>query len=264
MTTMSDKLTVRTEDHTLVMAFNRPEKKNAVDIDMLSALSAAYTRLDQDPALRVGVLYGEGSVFTAGLDLASALPRMAAEGPSAFLAEGHVDPFGLFAAPCKKPVIVGVHGRCYTAGLELTLAADMCVAAAGTVFGQMEVRRGIFPFGGATLRLPEAIGWHNAMRYMLAGDTFSAEEGVQMGLVQVLAAEGEHLQQALSVAQRVADNAPLAIQACLANARLAKSEGSAAAVVDIQETGRVIAMTEDAREGVLSLVEKRAPRFSGN
>ncbi len=260
---MSEKLTVRTEGHILVMAFNRPEKKNAVDIEMLSALSAAYTRLDQDAALRVGVLYGEGSVFTAGLDLASALPRMAAEGPSAYLADAHVDPFGLFAAPCTKPVIVAVHGRCYTAGLELTLAADMCIAAAGTVFGQMEVRRGIFPFGGATLRLPDAIGWHNAMRYMLAGDTFSAEDGLRMGLVQILAAEGEHLQQALSVAKRVADNAPLAVQACLANARLAKRDGSAAALEDIQETGRVIAATDDACEGIMSLVEKRAPKFSG-
>lgn len=260
---MSDKLTVRTEGNLLVMAFNRPEKKNAIDLDMLSALAAAYTRLDREAELRAGVLYGEGSVFTAGLDLASALPRMAAEGPSAYLAAGQVDPFGLFAAACKKPVIVAVHGRCYTAGLELTLAADMCVAAAGTVFGQMEVRRGIFPFGGATLRLPEAIGWHNAMRYMLAGDTFSAEEGERMGIVQILASEGDYLAQALDLAKRVAENAPLAVQACLANARLAKAAGSAAALVDIQETGRVIAATDDAREGILSLMERRAPRFSG-
>lgn len=106
--------------------------------------------------------------------------------------------------------MVAAHGRCYTAGLELALAADVCVAAEGTRFGQMEVRRGIFPFGGATMRLPKLIGWNNAMRYMLAGDTFDAAEGQRMGLVQVVSPPGAHLDAAMQMAQRIAACAPLA------------------------------------------------------
>lgn len=260
---MAEKFTTEVDGHVLVMAFNRPEKKNAIDVDMLVALAAAYTRLSEDPSLRCGVLHGVGDAFTAGLDLAAVLPRMAADGPRIYLEDGQRDPFGLYAPPCDKPVIVAAHGRCYTAGLELALAADLCVAAAGTVFGQMEVRRGIFPMGGATLRLADVIGWHNAMRYMLAGDTFTAEEGAQMGIVQVVAQAGAHLDEARALADRIAQNAPLAVQACLENARLAKNVGAQAAIDHIQERGRAIAMTADAREGMMSLMEKRAPKFTG-
>ena len=260
---MTDKLTLEVQGHTLLMGFDRPHKKNAVNLEMLIGLAGAYTRLSAEPELRCGVLFGHGEVFTAGLDLASVLPRFIADGPSAYLADGQADPFGLYGPACTKPIIVAAHGRCYTAGLELTLAADMCVAASGTVFGQMEVRRGIFPFGGATARLPEAIGWHNAMRYILAGDTFTAEEGLRMGLVQIVSEPGKHLDDALAMADRVASNAPLGVAAALANARLYKTAGTAAMVEDLQTSGRRIATTEDAQEGIMSLIEKRAPKFKG-
>ncbi len=260
---MTDKLQQEVHGHVLRMTFNRPTKKNAVDLDMLRGLVAAYTRLSDDAELRCGVLHGEGDVFTAGLDLAAVLPRFVSDGPSAYLEEGQVDPFGMFGWRCAKPVIVAPHGRCYTAGLELTLAADMCVAAQGTVFGQMEVRRGIFPFGGATFRLPARIGWSNAMRYILAGDTFTAEEGQRMGLVQVVTEPGRHLEEAMAMADRVAANAPLAVEAALANARLFEQEGLEAAVTDVQKSGRAIAATADAREGMMSLMQKRAPVFTG-
>lgn len=261
---MTDKLGVEVvDDAVLVMTLRRSQKKNAVDMDMLRGLAAAYTRLSEDTALRCGVLNGEGDVFCAGLDLADVLPRMAADGPRAFLEEGQTDPFGLYGPPCDAPVIVAAQGRCYTAGLELTLAADMCVAAAGTVFGQQETRRGIFPFGGATLRLPHAIGWHNAMRIMLAGDKFTAEEAFGWGLVQELCDPGTHVDRALALAHRVTESAPLAVRACLRNARLAQTRGAEAAIEHIQLRGREIALTEDAREGMQSLMEKREPVFKG-
>lgn len=260
---MTETLRVEADGHILRMAFARPEKKNAVDMAMLVALAEAYTRLDHDPALRCGVVYGEGPVFTAGLDLAAVLPRFVAEGPSAYLADGRIDPFGLYGPPCRKPVVVAAHGRCYTVGLELTLAADLCVAARGTVFGQQEVTRGIFPFGGATLRLPAVVGWHAAMKAMLAGDTFTAEEAAAMGLVQTLADPGAHVDAALALAGRVAANAPLAVQAALKNARMARSAGFEAARDDLIAAGRVLATSRDAREGMLSLMEKRRAVFTG-
>ena len=260
---MTTAFRTETDGPVLRMAFARPEKKNAVDLDMLVALAAAYTRLDRDDGLRCGVLYGEGPVFTAGLDLASVLPRFVADGPGAYLGDDSVDPFGLYGPPCRKPVIVASHGRCYTVGLELTLAADLCVSAKGTVFGQQEVTRGIFPFGGATLRLPQVIGWHNAMKAMLAGDRFTAEEGERMGLVQVLAEPGQHVAAAVELAHRIAANAPLAVQATLENARLYRRAGLDAAREHLVSRGRVIATTDDAREGMLSLMQKRAARFTG-
>lgn len=260
---MTETFRTETDGPVLRMAFARPHKKNAVDMHMLVALAEAYTRLDGDDTLRCGVLYGEGPVFTAGLDLASVLPRFVADGPSAYLTADGIDPFGLYGPPCRKPVIVVSHGRCYTVGLELTLAADLCVAAKGTIFGQQEVTRGIFPFGGATLRLPQVIGWHNAMKAMLAGDTFTAEEGHRMGLVQVLAEPGEHVEAAVALAHRIAQNAPLAVQATLENARLYQREGHDAARDHLVARGRTIGSTDDAREGMLSLMQKRKAKFTG-
>jgi len=260
---MTDKLRVDVDGYILHMSFARPQKKNAVDMEMLVALASAYTRLDEDPELRCGVVYGEGPVFTAGLDLADVLPRFVSEGPTAYLQGAAVDPFGLYGRPCRKPVIVASHGRCYTVGLELTLAADLCVSARGTLFGQQEVTRGIFPFGGATLRLPQVVGWHNAMKAMLAGETFTAEDAADMGLVQTLAEPGAHVDRALDLARRVAANAPLAVQAALKNARLARRAGFDAARDDLVEAGRVLATSRDAQEGMLSLIEKRRAVFTG-
>ena len=260
---MSDKLAIETDGHILQMTLARPERKNAVDLDMLIGLAEAYSRLSRDTDLRCGVLLGHGDVFTAGLDLAAVLPRFVSEGPSAYLQPGQVDPFGLFGPSCRKPVIVAAHGRCYTVGLELTLAADLCVAAKGTVFGQQEVTRGIFPFGGATFRLPAVIGWHNAMKAILAGDKFSAEEAHRMGLVQVLTEPGKHVEAAMELAHRVSANAPLAVQAALENARLYQRDGLQSGVEHLQAAGRRIATTRDAREGMMSLMQKRAARFIG-
>jgi hypothetical protein len=111
------------------MRLNRPQAKNAINVEMLQSLAENYTRLSSSTELRCGVLCGEGDIFCAGLDLMDVIPRAISEGRAMYLKERQCDPFGLFGPPCSKPVIVAVHGRCYTAGLELTLAADLCVGA---------------------------------------------------------------------------------------------------------------------------------------
>jgi len=251
-------------DDILVMRINRPRVKNALNREALRILATAYTRLSDSDRLRCGVVCGEGDVFCAGLDLADVIPASVAEGSGAYLKPGQCDPFRLYGPACAKPVIAAVHGRCYTAGLELTLAADMCVAAKGTQFGQQETTRGIFPLGGATIRLPMAIGWGAAMRCMLAGGGFNAEEAHRWGLAQVLAEPGDQLQHALDLAREVARCAPLAVQAALANARLAQTDGVRAAVEHIRTEGRRIALSNDAREGMMSMMERRAAGFAGN
>src|SRR5690606_5669945 len=119
-----------------------------------------------DPDLRCGVLYGCGDHFTTGLDL----PRWAdsfAAGRFVQVPEGGIDPLGLEGKRLSKPLVIAVHGWCLTVGIELLLACDIRVAARNTRFGQIEIKRGIYPVGGATARMPREIGWGNAMRYLL-------------------------------------------------------------------------------------------------
>ncbi|HKH52193.1 MAG TPA: crotonase/enoyl-CoA hydratase family protein, partial [Mycobacterium sp.] len=159
-------------DHVLHIGLNRPAKRNAFNVEMLEQLGRAYEHLERDDSLRVGVLYAHGDNFTAGLDLAEVGPR---------LVEGSLDwpddarnPWRNDGRPWTKPVVAAVHGWCMTLGIELLLAADVRIAGTDARFAQVEVQRGIYPFGGATTRLPREAGWGNAMRWLLTGDDFDA------------------------------------------------------------------------------------------
>ncbi|GGQ92276.1 hypothetical protein GCM10008957_00230 [Deinococcus ruber] len=162
-------------------------------------------------------------------------------------------------------MVGAVHGKCLTLGIELLLALDIRVAASDATFAQIEVQRGIFPFGGATLRFPQVAGWGNAMRYLLTGDEFGAHEALRLGLVQEVVETGQELNRAIELAERVAAQAPLGIQATLASARLAAEGGEhfrAAADQLMPEVMRLFA-TDDAREGLQSFQERRPATFSG-
>ncbi len=245
------------------MTLNRPQARNALNLDALRRLAEAYTELTEDGGLRCGVVRAEGSTFCAGLDLADVIPEAIRSGSGSYLEAGQRDPFRMYAEGCEKPIIVAVHGRCFTAGLELVLAADICIAAAGSEFGQQETTRGIMPMGGATFRLPRAIGWAPAMNCMLAGGRFSAEQAAAWGLVTELCPAESLDEVAFAVAERVASCAPLAVQAALRNARLGESQGLPAAIEDVRVEARRICLTDDAREGMASLLEKRVADFLG-
>jgi enoyl-CoA hydratase/carnithine racemase len=143
------------------------------------------------------------------------------------------------------------------------LVSDICIAAESTVFGQIEVARGILPFGGATLRFPRAVGWGNAMRWMLTGDSFDAREALRMGLVQEVVADGTQFDRALELAERIAAQAPLAVQATLANARLAVRDGDAAAEARLQPELARLAGTTDAHIGMEAFLTRQPARFLG-
>jgi enoyl-CoA hydratase/carnithine racemase len=162
-----------------------------------------------------------------------------------------------------KPVVIAVHGICLTLGIELMLASDIAVAAESTTFGQIEVARGILPFGGATIRFPRAVGWGNAMRWILTGDTFDAAEAHRIGLVQEVVPDGTQYARGLEIAQRVAAQAPLAVQAALANARAAVREGDAAAEAQLQPQLVRLAASEDARIGMEAFVTRQPATFVG-
>ncbi|MGW7380578.1 crotonase/enoyl-CoA hydratase family protein [Streptomyces sp. NPDC054794] len=257
------KVLVERDGPLLRIALNRPEKANALDADMITGLSHALTRLTDDTALRVAVIHGNGKHFTGGLDLASLAPRLAV-GDDGIIPEGGRDPWGLYREPPTKPVITAVHGRCFTAGLELALNSEICIAADDTVFGQQEVTRGIVALGGATIRLPHRAGWGNAMRYLLTGDPFDAQEAWRMGIVQEVVPAGHELDRALELAHRIAAQAPLAVQATLADARSVLAPHIAASAAGLRnDVGPRLFATADAAEGIASLIERRVPTYEG-
>ncbi|MEO7123016.1 MAG: crotonase/enoyl-CoA hydratase family protein [Lacisediminihabitans sp.] len=256
------RITLDREGHVLLIGFSRPEKRNATDFQMLQELSLAYGVLEHDPELRAGFVYAHGDHFTGGLDLADVAPRIGAEGLN-IVPEGGIDPWQVSGEQLSKPVVIAVHGICLTLGIELMLASDIAVAAESTSFAQIEVARGILPFGGATLRFPRAVGWGNAMRWILTGDTFDAAEAHRIGLVQEVVPDGEQYARGLELAQRIAAQAPLAVQAALANARLAVREGDAAAESRLQPELVKLTHSEDARIGMEAFMTRQAAHFVG-
>lgn len=257
-----NRVTVDRRGPLLLIGLNRPEKRNAADLAMLEQLALAYGELDRDPALRVGVVHAHGEHFTAGLDLGDLAPRIGPEGLR-MVPEGGINPWGTEGAQVSKPVVLAVQGTCLTLGIELALASDVVIAADDTVFAQLEVARAILPFGGATTRFAARAGWGDAMRWMLTGDRFDAAEAHRMGLVQEVVPSGAQLDRALELAERIAAQAPLAVQATLANARLADREGPAAAEARLQGELVRLMQTDDARIGLEAFMTRTTPQFTG-
>ena len=257
-----DTVTLERDGHVLLIGLNRPDKRNAFDRAMLADLSRAYAVLESDTSVRAGVLFAHGDHLTAGLDLADVGPGIAS-GENPF-PDGGRDPWRLDGA-WTTPLVAVAHGWCMTLGIELLLAADIRIAAAGTRFTQLEVRRGIYPFGGATIRLPREAGWGNAMRWLLTGDEFDAAEAHRIGLVQEVADDAAAaLAAARDIAHTIADRAaPLGVRATLASAHLARVEGEAAAIERLRPAVTELFASEDAAEGVQSFIERRDAHFAG-
>jgi enoyl-CoA hydratase len=248
--------------HVLLIGLDRIAKRNAFDVDLLNDLSLAYGEFERNQTARVAVVFAHGEHFTGGLDLVSAGPTLA---NGWVLPEGGCDPWGVFAGPrVSKPVIVAAQGYCFTIGIELMLASDINLCASNTRFAQMEVQRGIFPFGGATLRLHQRAGWGNAMRWLLTGDEFDAHEAYRMGLVQEVMASEDLLPRAVQLADRIAAQAPLGVNATLASARQALLQGETAAAKNLPMTARELMATADAQEGIRAMLERRPGDFKGN
>jgi enoyl-CoA hydratase len=257
-----DTVVLQRDGHVLLIGLNRPHKRNAFDRAMLADLSRAYGVLESDPSVRAGVLYARGDHFTAGLDLADVGPGLAS-GELSFPDDGR-DPWRLDGA-WTRPLVAVAHGWCMTLGIELLLAADIRIAATGARFTQLEVRRGIYPFGGATIRLPRAAGWGNAMRWLLTGDEFDAAEAHRIGLVQEVADDAAAgLARARDIAHAIAEcAAPLGVRATLESAHLARTQGEAAAIDRLRPVVTELFASEDAAEGVQSFIERRDAQFSG-
>ena len=257
-------VTVERRGNVLLIGLNRPEKRNAFNIALLEQLAAAYHELEDDEEIRCGVLFGHGAHFTGGLDLAEVGP---------LVREGRLD--DLFSGPGRRdpwrkdnvwttPLIAAVQGWVMTLAIELLLAADIRIAASDARFAQLEIRRGIYAFGGATIRLPRDAGWGNAMRWLLTGEEYDAAEAHRIGLVQEVVEPGRQLERAIELAEMIAaQSAPLGVKATLASAHRARLQGEAAAFARLDVDMADLFETDDGREGLASFVERREARFTG-
>src|SRR5207247_5539472 len=188
--------------HVLLMGLNRPAKRNAFNLAMIDQLAAAYHRLESDEDVRCGVLFAHGEHFTGGLDLAEVGP-LVREGRLDLSGPGRRDPWRKEGS-WTTPVVAAVQGWTMTLAIELLLAADIRIAAADARFAQMEINRGIYAFGGATVRLPRDAGWGNAMRWLLTGEPYDAEEAYRIGLIQEIVEPGRQVERAIELAEAIA------------------------------------------------------------
>lgn len=255
-------ISIEKQGHVLMIGINRPEKYNAFSLSMWDELCTAYRQLEDDHDLRCAVVWGAGKHFTAGLDLAQWSERFAS-GVFSAPPDNGIDPLALSTDPVSKPIVIAVHGICFTVGIELLLATDIRVAAETVRFGQIEIKRGIYPVGGATIRWAMECGWGNAMRYLLTADEFGADTAKQMGLVQEVTPEGEHVSKAVEIAETIAKQAPLGVYATLKSARLTRHAAEQAAIPHLLPELAKLMQSEDATEGVQSFIERREAKFQG-
>ncbi|HEX7842552.1 MAG TPA: crotonase/enoyl-CoA hydratase family protein [Kofleriaceae bacterium] len=254
------RISLERRGHVLVIGLDRAAKRNALDLAMWDGLCRAYGELERDPELRVGVVHALGDHFTAGLDLPQWAP-MLASGKFA-MPDGGIDPFGL-ASRASKPLVCAIQGICLTFGIELLLATDIRIAARSARFAQIEIKRGIYPVGGATLRFPREVGWANAMRWLLTGDEFDAAEAHRIGLVQEVVEHGEQLGRAIAIAETIAAQAPLGVFATLASSRHALPHAEADARARLMPDLAPLVASEDMQEGLRAFLERRPGKFHG-
>lgn len=255
------RITTQLKDGVFLIGIDRPAKLNGFTPEMLRGMAKAYTTYEHEAAARCAVVFAEGKNFTAGLDLPKVAPHLGSD--SLMVEESEIDPFDLRAPFRSKPVVFAVNGICFTLGIEMMLAADIVVAAADSRFSQLEVKRGLMPTGGATIRMVERAGWGNAMRYLLTGDEFDAATALRLGFVQEVVEPGQQFARAMELAQQIAQQAPLAVSATINNARVALYDRPAAARAQFGKVQRALLDSEDFQEGLRGFKDKRAPKFSG-
>jgi enoyl-CoA hydratase len=246
----------------LLIGIDRAEAQNRLDPPTLIALGKAYYQLEHDDELRAGVLYGLGPDFGFGYDVPAVLTAVAA-GTYPTKDPDYINPFGTAAPFRTRPLVVAVQGATWLGAHELFLAADIRVAASDVNFSQADVTRGLFAADGATVRFPREAGWGNAMRYMLTGDQWGAEDARRIGLVQDVTALGKELDRAIELAQKIAKAAaPLGVRATLASAHQSLA-GEEAAFAALRPELRRLVQSEDLKEVRRATQEGRAPVFQG-
>ncbi|MFT7624212.1 MAG: enoyl-CoA hydratase [Myxococcota bacterium] len=261
-------LTLERDGHVAIVTMNRPEAKNAWSLELMAGLADSWEIIDKDPEIRVAILTGAGGTFSAGADL-KLMHSDQSDNPwhKRFRDDAGLHFRAMLRSPQKlhKPLVSAIEGYALGGGTEIIQATDIRIAGESSRFGLTECKMGLFPLGGSTVRLARQIPYTFAMDILLTGRLFSAAEALSYGLIGRVVPDGTALEEAMKVANKIASNGPLAVQAIkrsvLETADMTEEEGLAHEL----EIGQpIIFQTADAKEGARAFAERRKPNFKGN
>jgi E-phenylitaconyl-CoA hydratase len=249
-------------DGIATITINRPERHNAMDAEHYAALSEAWCRVRDDDAVRVAIITGAGDkAFTSGADIKTHLTSKTSFPDMWKTQSGMLLNRGL---EVWKPVIAAINGYCLGGGVTLMLATDIRVACASATFSVAEVKRGLIAANGGTQRLIEQLPYAIAMELLLTGDSIDAEQAARWGLInQIVPTAADVLPAARRFAERIAVNAPLAVQAAKELALRAREVPLSSGLRMEQLISRLLRETADAKEGPAAFAERRPPVFKG-
>ena len=264
-------LQIENRDGALWVTLNRPELFNSLSPESICGIMDLWQRAEEDETVRLVVLTGAGNrAFCAGADLKLTIPLLS----GARAPQTEYD-HRLLSTPdwlgrlmqrnssFTKPVIAAINGTAMAGGCELALASDIRIASSNATFALSEARLGIIPAGGSMVRLPRQIPWCHAMEFMLTGDTISAEQARDMGLINRVVEPQKLYGEVERLVDRLKNNAPLSLQAIKRTAILTSGLELAEAFAIEDGEADAIVLTEDAREGPRAFAEKRQPQFQG-
>ena len=250
---------VAVEGPVAIVRLNRPEALNALNSTLVREIVGALDDLEMDSSVRCVVLTGSDKVFCAGADVKE-MAKMSADEMSQ---ADHLRSVWERTWKFKKPIIAALSGYALGGGFELAMCCDMIIAAAGTKMGQPEINIGIMPGGGGTQRLTWAVGKYKAMEMILTGETISAEEAHEFGVVNMIVPAGQHLEEAKKVALEISSKAPLAVRAAKEAVAAAQERGLTEGIEVERRLFNHLFATEDKKEGMAAFLEKRKPSFVG-
>jgi enoyl-CoA hydratase/carnithine racemase len=250
---MGDLVDLEIRDHVAIISMRREAKRNAVDRQLADAIDEALNRLEDDPALWVGILTGTRMVFSVGTDLSAGGDNKTERGGE----------YGIIRRKRRKPLIAAVEGYALGGGFEIVLACDLVVAAADATFGLPEVARALLPTSGALFRAPRGLPLNVAREMILTGERISAGRAERLGLVNLITEPGGAIDGALALAGKIVVNAPLSVQASVEAVATIVGAGDSLGWEATEAAMAGLSGTADTQEGVRAFLEKRPPVWTG-
>jgi enoyl-CoA hydratase len=260
----TDDCIVEQDGPVVIITMNRPEKKNALSPTMLVGLADAYSYVDDTVEVRAAILTGAGGSFSSGMDLVAVNQPRSEYVERRMTEEPNLHWKGLLRDyRCTKPMIAAVEGYAVAGGTEMLQGTDIRIAGEGAIFGVWEAKRGLFPLGGSSCRLPRQIPYTVAMDILLSARPVTAEEAVRVGLIGRVVPDGMALTVARGVADQVAECGPLSTKAILRAWRETEHLSDEEAMRHQDPIGWEVFASDDAKEGPRAFAEKRKPVFKG-